>query len=595
MQRLNNGLITRKVVHSPGSIGIYKFENDQILTNPGFVTGYFNLRNLRDLPEPNVTVNGFDFAPIEYDADVEIPSDTGLVRFPVYSHRGFTALTKPPPGSGAPSFGPNEYAELVRQHGERIGGPINAIVKLNNRMVKFHHISVGFSRNPITGNLEFVIAPYHTDLSSGHSAWSWLQHEAGKNPTVVGPSGVPIIRQGLANASSAPTPLRFAAPGDLWNTTPAVDYALLHSGRNQRVIFPRPRIEADGRNEISSDVIPLIADPYALSTSLGPFPAFDLCIPLERTTPDKPKYRLSIGQNGHLKLYLPVMPFQAPVTERPIFQSQDLSTTVYTNETEITLEINDDASPPWRFEMTKVALATATAEASSNGQKEELQRVIGSLVSTPTGSAEFKHSEIIFGPPLQPLKDVLSFMQALGFMSPLQVSMTNEWSLLVWMQFDIEELLILLGAEPPPGTEPTFLDKLKDFIKKFVPEASVRFEQSTKIQELFQGLKARIVVRIPKALAGLDVLLTAIFNMRTSAGGSVAAGRTIEGGVGGGVGYSDDFALGQFQAYALLTFSYIANLATGTSILPTNVQKIVQMLTFSIRILGHWSRTAPQG
>ena len=81
---------------------------------------------------------------------------------------------------------------------------------------------------------------------------------------------------------------------------------------------------------------------------------------------------------------------------------------------------------------------------------------------------------------------------------------------------------------------------------------------------VLQEMKSRVVIQIPKAIAGVfDVLLSAIFKMTTAVAVTDPTRKTIEGGVGGGVGFSEDFALGRFEASALLTFSYISNEASG--------------------------------
>lgn len=552
MTRQNNGIVDRTNVLSPGSEGLFEFENPDIVTNSGLVVGYFNLRNLRDGPGPTVEISGFEFAPILYDADVEISTDAGPQRFPVFGHQGFISLTK-----STPSFGPQQYADLLAQHGNGIGGPVDISIRQNNLMIHISSISIGASLNPDSGVTEFAVATNTTTSFAGTGEWSWLQFARGQSPNVVPSKGIPIIR---SNTPAGPGALRFADPSDFYGV-PSRDYALMHAGPNQRILFPRPKVEADGRNEVSSTTVPQIADPYALSTSLGPFPSFDFCIPFEVVPAGgSPSYRLSIGTDGSLRLVLPSSTFTAPKDQRVIFESPDLSTIVYTQGTAITLTIDSAASPSFTFEMRNLALATETTD---SGTKQELQRVVGDLICSSTGLAELRNTQLVFGPPLQPMKDVLSFMKTLGITPPLQLSMTNEWSSYWWMEADLarlEKLLQGVGAAPPPGS-----NVVLDFIKKFVPELSFKIENNTKMTAVLQEMKARVVVKIPKAIIGLlDVLLTAIFNMTTAVAITDPTRKTIEGGVGGGVGFSQDFAIGTLEASALLTFSYIRNLASGT-------------------------------
>ena len=426
MQRQNTGLVNRTSVLTPGSDGIYVFQNTAIRTHPGIVLGYFNLRNIRDAPRPTLTLSGIDFAPILYDADVEVSTAAGPLRFPVLDHEGFIVLTKPAlAGTPAtPAFGPDEYSQLVSNNAAHIGGPVNQVITSNNLTMSITSISVGVTVHPSTNSPEFVVTANVTTMISGNGEWSWLQINSLQDPTVAPPSGIPVIREGAAGSSSAPTPLRFADPEDLLDTSPNTDYALMHAGPNQRVLFPRPKIEADGRNEISSELVPQIADPYAMSTANGPFPSPDFTIPLENVVPPaQPTYRIAIDANGHLRLVFSDTPFQATKAQRTLYSPPDLQTVVHTETTLITLKIDGAASPAWTFEMTNVDLATET---SNTGDRQELQRVVASLVCSPTGTAEFRDAQLQLGPPLQPMKDVLSFFQALGAMPPLQLSMTND-------------------------------------------------------------------------------------------------------------------------------------------------------------------------
>ena len=569
MQRANSGLIYRQDVLSAGSDGVYAFVNPAILTHSGLVTGYFNLRNLRDGTGENVTTQGnFKFAHILYDADVELSTSVGTFRFPVLDHKGFISLTKSD-ATGTNGFTIDSYVELIDKYGTEIGGPINTTVIQNNIALKIGSISVGYSFNPTTQGVEFVVTANATASFAGHGEWSWLRYKQHETATVIGIGGIPVIREGLAGRPTEPAALRFANSRDLLEPFTGEEYAILHTGPNQRMLFPRPKVEPDGHNQFTSDLVPLIADPFALSTAVGPFPTFDFCIPFETIAASStPSYSLVINPDTSLRLVFSNGPFPATTTQRKVFDNPDLSTIVYTEGTEITLQIDSSASPPWHFEMSNLALATET---SDSGTKQELQRVVGTLICTPNATAQFKDAQLIFGPPLQPVQDMMAFMKVMGPLPPLQLSMTNDWSSSYWLEFELRDLLNRLGGTTTPNT-------LEEFVKNFVPEASVRTENSTKSTALLQKMEARIVVDIPHIIFGADLLLTGIFNMTQAVAvtGVTESGntfkqkptdpnaQTLEIGAGAGLGWHKSAApLGIFSIYGLLTLSVLKNLGTG--------------------------------
>ena len=179
------------------------------------------------------------------------------------------------------------------------------------------------------GGPEFVVAAWGSPVLPGGGQWSFLRQGASDQaPVAVDPQqGVPVVRAGPATAAPPPTsPYRFADPADLLHPdSPAADYALLHATGTQRLLFPRPKLEATGAHAFSSTRIPALADPFALATATEPFPRLDTCIPFPN-----PNYALAIGAGGNLALQPSPFIYTTPVLKRVLRESSTARSIAYT-------------------------------------------------------------------------------------------------------------------------------------------------------------------------------------------------------------------------------------------------------------------------
>ncbi|KAK4166860.1 hypothetical protein QBC43DRAFT_349596 [Cladorrhinum sp. PSN259] len=574
MKRQNNGLIYRTNVLGAGSSGTYAFQNAAIVTHPGIFPKYSNIRNIRDAGTPPIMIQTTRLSSIFYDADLTVSiSGSPSVTTSALNHQGFIIIDET---DQTKLFGPSQYAELLQNHGSQIGGPLNCTVKLAHLTLKLSSISVNSSTRTTSGaNPEFVVAANHTVEFAGSGEWSFLQVPQSANAIAIRSAGVPLIRQGAASSGAAPTtPYRWADAKDLYGDSPANDYALLHSGREQRVLFPRPKIETTGPAQISSNVVPLIADPYALAWSSGPFPGTSLCIPFETLSnpASLPSFRLNIDTNGFISLSIPSNPFLAPVTERTLFKTADVAAVAYSPNSMVTLSINSSDPQPYEFRLSNVALSMQTSDA---GTLSELNRVTGDLTCLPNHQSQFDNSQYKLGDTFGPMASTAEWLSNLGIIPPVLVSMTNDWACWGSLDLDLDKLLFYLSKSAGPGG-----DAAAGFFEQFIPELDYKLSfKMSFTKAITTSTTYRAVVRIPKVLAGADALLTGyvtIFSLTPLLPGTAgnttgyesrdpSTSTTIEFGFGFGAGYSVTVFQQTAYAYGLVSGIGVINKTTNSS------------------------------
>ena len=579
MKRLNSGIVVRSSVLKPVTNGLYAFQNSKIITHPGLVKGYTAIRNLRDLPGEPITIDGTKFAPVKYDANVSIETGgSNMIVVPALDHRGYMVVDEDPNNR----FGPSQYAKLLQGYRDNIGGPIDCIVKLSNLTVKLTGIGVDASTPDAGGDPQFGICARGMVEFAGHGEWSFLQMKPGLTPQYVGNAGVPIVRVGPSTGVSAATdPYRFADPADLLTSYPSMDYCLMHTTGSQRTMFPRPKIEDDGQNQITSVVAPLIADPYALSIASGPFPNPSICIPFETdTTTGLPKYNLQINDNaGHLKLVLGNNPFTPSITKRALVDGQTVGIIAYTDGSTVgpsTVSLTIDSANtalPWSFTLANVALASETGEGS--GGRQEFIRTTGTFVCVPSAPPKLTDTDVRLGPPLDPVVKVVAFLQNFGPMPPMDVSMTNDWSLYVGFRCDLQRWLNRL------------LPGVSDFIKQYVQSLDLGIESNTRALTQTTTTQVRIILKFPTPWPNIKVMATAVFKLiqATRWGDGVlppSGSPTLEFGLGAGIGIT--FGIWKFDAigYFLVTQSVIWHAGTSSWGLGTSFLARVHVNIFDI-------------
>lgn len=533
IERRNSAAIVR---HDSGwqavSDGLYAFPEAGLVVHPGIVRGVTHVGNIRDTGQFYTTkdVDAIELMAVRFDCDVQAEgtiAGAGPSGVPARDQLGYIQLTR------VASHGQllaAQYAQLLVDVGA-LGGPIDCIIDIggSGQRMRVARVDVGAANG--MGGPEFAMAAWGSPLFPGGGQWSFLrQSQIGAAPQPVDRDrGVPLIRAGAAPAPPPPSAAYcFADPGDtLAPNSPAADYGIVHATGTQRTFFPRPKIEA-GAHAITSTRAPALADPYVLATAVGLFPREDACIPF----PDA-NYSLAIGAGGNFRLQRPSPSFTTPVLKRITHESGTVRTIVYCNDENVppnlsivTLVIDTAAPLPWSLEIGNLSLAT------ESGTHGEISRVVGSMSASAAAPTKFANSRYVFGPALKPVQSVVSFLGNFGPMPPLDVNMTNDFSLKAGLKIDLKDLL-----EVTPGP-------VQALVKKFVDDFD--FSVLEMLSPTNDSAEAEFALAIKVPTPFTPIIAVGIAKFTIKIGNDFGTALEFLLGFGAGV----DFSIGIFSATA---------------------------------------------
>jgi hypothetical protein len=485
IERQNGAAIVR---HDSGwqavSDGVYLYPQPSLITHPGVVWGAVAVTNIRDTGQRHTTPDGTELMAVRFDCALTIENPVlgaGPDGVPARDQLGYVQLT--PNGQLAP----DQYAELLDAVGP-LGGAVDCTIDIGGTGQRMRIGRVGVAPSPGMGGPEFVMAAWGSPTLPGGGQWSFLRQEAtDPAPQAVDPDqGVPLVRYGPAPAAPLPTsPYRFADPSDLlqW-ANPAADYGLLHATGTQRLLFPRPMLEATGPHAITSVRAPILADPFALATATGPFPPITACIPFPNAN-----YSLAIASDGNFTLEPKPFTFTTPVLNRVLQESATVREIAYTADenntpTVVTIAIDTGAADPWSVNITNLSLAT---ECGSLG---EVTRIVGTIDSKSSAATQLADARFVFGPSLKPVAELVSFLEYFGPLPPPSVAMTNwDWSVQVGEVLDFQKLLERLA--PPVGL----------FFKKFVIDLDLKMLKILHKAHVNFVMQFEVTVKLPTPLS----------------------------------------------------------------------------------------------
>jgi hypothetical protein len=530
IDRKNTGVVAR---HDSGwqaaSEGIYAFPAGTLTVHPGVVLQMVNVKNIRDTGQFG-DAGGVQVAGVYFDGDLVMDGvikGAGVDGVPAANQIGYIQLT--PESSGGP-LTPDQYQQLIENVGP-MGGGIDCVINVasSGLPMKIGRVGVGVTHG--MGGPEFVMTAWGSPQFPYGGQWSFLQQTgAGTAPELVDTDlGVPLIRAGAAPTAPAPTsPYRFADPVDLATpATPQSDYGIVHATGTQRVFFPRPKIEANAPNQITSTVAPTLADPYSLANAVGLFPRTDSAIPFPNAN-----YGLGISGNGAIKLQLPTPSFPVTVGQRTISQAGGVRAYAdYTGST-ATIAIDTASAVPWSFELKGVAFATSSTLLG------EVLRATTDVQASANTSTLLANPQMTFGGALAPVQGVLAFLTTLGIPLPFSASMTNKLKLKAGVK--IPKLDDELNKFLPPGG-PTFADVdlvISEVVSNPISEADFELSATLFIPTPFDPLMGA-------GMLGIKIEL------------STASGNTFTLTVGAGVGVSFDIKIGKVKAYFLESWFFI--------------------------------------
>jgi hypothetical protein len=466
----------------PVSNGLYLYPKPDLITHPGVVRAAVAVTNIRDTGQRHTTPDGSELMAVRFDCALTMENAVlgdGPDGVPALDQLGYVQLTDPPAHG---QLAPDQYAELLDAVGP-LGGPIDCTIDIGGTGQRMRISTVGVAHSPGIGGQEFVMAAWGSPVLPGGGQWSFVrQAAADPAPQAVDrDQGVPLVRAGAATAAPpANSPYRFADPSDLLHPdSPHTDYGLLHATGTQRLIFPRPKLEAIGPHAVTSVRAPVLADPFALATATGPFPRIEACIPFPNAS-----YSLAIGAGGNFTLQPAPFEFTTPVLKRVLRESTTVRSIAYTadeNNTPsvVTLEIDTAAADPWSVSITNLSLAT------ESGSLGEVTRVVGTIDSKPGAPTQLANSRFVFGPPLKPVAALVSFLEQFSPLPPLGVAMTNDLSLQAGITFDLPKYL---GQLSPA---------VKAFLERFIADLDVKMLSKTTPMSSSFVMQFELTVKIP--------------------------------------------------------------------------------------------------
>lgn len=572
IERLNNGIV---IWHDSGwqatSSGIYDYGSPDVITHIGIVHRVTDVTNIRDLDGDHV----------KFDCILHLESGglNNVVEVPARDHLGYVIKRADPP---AP-IQPDDYFEILNS--APLGGPIDFVADIggSGQKMRITHITVVPSIKSATADdplakTAAVIAAWGSVVLPGDAGqWSFIRKAATDeaHKAVDSLKGVPLIREGanviesgaqVLNSISLANAYQFADPQDLLSTAKSAEYALLHSGDSHRLAFPAPIIKAGDTIKNIACGIPLLADSFALGVSSSIFPPLDKVIHLN-TLGESDRF-LKILDGGHFQFDLPQIPGVdltdptklgfplPPVTRTLVDGGQVLSqvrtagklaldaagdiimdpvTGVKEAQASLNLAINT-ANKIKDMEITNLS-SIALSKVDPNGvAAKEMNRVVGSLKDKAGELAKMANPEHVFGEAMAEVKKLVSFLDNLGTIPNLKISMTNEWAIEISTSMGLEDFLSAL--EKNPATAGT----LVPLIRKFVAELTFSLKARASMSGANVALKMHVVVKVS---TGFGPMAIGVAGFDMSVG---TDGITVKLDLGVGIGV--DFSVGPLNAMA---------------------------------------------
>jgi len=338
-RRSGGGVIRRDSGWQATQAGIFDFRvpveipDNPYEFRPGVFRGCFDLNNIRPAsndiiefidpnpdyidPDPNY-VYKVELAPVYFDANVQLDGQEDGTIFSK-GVLGFIQL-EPKPDTKPESWKPRLLSaaalrQLITEQGA-IGGPIDATLNIGNSGFRFRATRFEVDVTDNAGASNFIGVVRGQPALPNNGSWSVVKMAAPGN--VADPQeavsadvsrGTPLFIENSWNPPSGNImdvngtagPYRFADPADLFAPQPRYDYGFMQNTGSQAFLFRRPVI-VPGKNEISSNLKPAFADPFAMLTSKGVFPPIANSIEFPTAN-----YKLLIqSDTGKLRLNTPV-------------------------------------------------------------------------------------------------------------------------------------------------------------------------------------------------------------------------------------------------------------------------------------------------
>jgi hypothetical protein len=382
-----------------------------------------------------------------------------------------------------------------------------------------------------------------TPIVQGGGQWAFVnkvERERGKSThEAVDSWGVPLVREGLDAATGAvQNAIRIAEAADLFSD--ASPFSLIHSADSHRLMFPSPElVPGDVVKGLTSRLPPLLADGFALATSNGIFPEKEVCIELKEANKV-----LEVLDGGH---------YDYKVLEdgaKLVLENVNPRTLRKDGNFESVIETAGKMIPGGDVAKTTLDLAVSTVTGAkamtlehlnmvTKSAEGELNRVVGSVVSSVEALPVFQDVQHLYGDALASVQKVVDFLNKLKVLPPLKVSMTNEWAMEISTSMGLDDLLQKLGVGDTAGAA--------DAIKKIIKVFNFAMKARTTPTSANFIMTIDVTINIPTGL-GPSVLGVGGFKLKAGTDGTL-----VELTIGAGIGV--DMQIGPFGASAYYTQS----------------------------------------
>lgn len=434
IQRTSGGGVTRYdsgwQAQGPGRYDFsYRDSSNTLHANPfefhpGVIKGMYNVTSIRDTgrtyKKPGGTpLNDVIMQEVFFNADALIENvvagaDHGYV--PAKKQRGFVQLSpyqKP--------LTKEQFYTLLQEEGA-LGGPVDCIVNVGLSGQHMRIVQVDVNGADTAGTKLFVSTGHGSLHLPKEGAWSLVQRKNSSSDiiTLDEDGALPLIREG--KLLTTPTqPYRFADAADIKQAaTPDTDYGLLHGTGSQKVLFLRPTIQ-QGDAAIKSTINPYFADSYAMLGSKGIFPSLASAFPLGGGGT-----HLSVLGDGLLKLS------SGGHFKAPSGFARDLLNTggsrIYvdysdagggSNTSDIDYSFDSTAAIPWSASVKNHSIVVDLLAFKG------LMTVVSDFAADALTKPGMGKPRLKFGPILQPIVDMLSFLGGFDMAKAFEVTMGN--------------------------------------------------------------------------------------------------------------------------------------------------------------------------
>ena len=412
-----------------------QFHPNPFVFRPGVFRGCFDTKNIRPAsntiiqfsdPDPAYS-NNVELAPVYFDATVQVD---GQVDATITSNGvlGFIQLEPKPDTSVEPwlprLLSPAALQKLIIDQGA-IGGPLDAMLDVGNSNFRFRASRFEVDVTESAGIPQFVGVIRGQPVLPSNGAWSVVKLAAPGNTTDPQEAvsadvsrGTPLFIENTwnppagdaMNVSGPAGPYRFADPADFFVPQPRYDYGFMQNTGSQAFLFRRPVI-AQGTNELSSNLKPAFADPFAMLTSKGVFPPVANAVEFPTAN-----YKLLV-QSGtdKLRLNTPVnlSNLRAPLV---VAQRRHGQITIEYDQSDLRMDLNFD---DWNVELDNFFIWTSLLGiAKFSGTRFSLR-------AGTTRQAKLVNVQSLLKPEIQ---DALNFLPGMGSpnsIGDIDLGMTN--------------------------------------------------------------------------------------------------------------------------------------------------------------------------